>query len=161
MHIKSGIRKVIGSFLPSLPSLPSIPRIPNNRVTVANPAHKYQAYAQRTPVDSWQRSDLGVAEYGGHGSFSGGGMASSCFSIDICPDLILAAIAVAAAGAAFIIYQAITVAGRRKKRDDHTDETTWIGSFFSLFLPQHLRLEDILNLGMQKDISLLGLGTCI
>ena len=56
MHIKSGIKKVIKSFLPSLSSLPSIPRIPNA-------AHKYQAYAQRTPVNTWHRADLDQAEY--------------------------------------------------------------------------------------------------
>ena len=133
MHIKSGIKKVINSFLPSLPSLPSIPRIPNA-------AHKYQAYAKRTP-------DLDQAEYNSHGSFSGGGGTGSCLSIDICPDLILAAIAVAAGGAVFLIYQAITVAGRRKKRDDHNEEGTFLGSFFSLFLPKYLRLEDFLNIG--------------
>ena len=66
MHIKSGIKKVINSFLPNLPSLPSIPRIPNA-------AHKYQAYAQRTHVNTWRRADLDQAEYNSHGSFLGGG----------------------------------------------------------------------------------------
>ena len=140
MHIKSGIKKVINSFLPNLPSLPSIPRIPNA-------ANKYQSYAQRTPVNTWRRADLDQAEYNSHGSFSGGGGMGSCFSIDICPDLILAAIAVAAGGAVFLIYQAITVAGRRKKRDNHNEEETFIGPFFSLFLPKYLRLEDFLNIG--------------
>jgi hypothetical protein len=78
-------------------------------------------------------------------SFSGGGGTGSCLSIDICPDLILAAIAVAAGGAVFLIYQAITVAGRRKKRDDH-NKVGFFGAFFSLFLPKYLKLEDFLNI---------------
>ncbi len=38
------------------------------------------------------------------------------FDIDICPDLLLAAIGAAAAGAFAILFTAITMAGRRKKR---------------------------------------------
>ncbi len=54
----------------------------------------------------------------GYGSYSGGHMKSgtSCFTIDICPDLLIALLAAAAAAAFFFLYQAITVAGRRRKR---------------------------------------------
>ena len=107
-------------------------------------SHSDQAYAQKAPVNTWRMADLDQAEYNSHGSFSGGGGTGSCLSIDICPDLILAAIAVAAGGAVFLIYQAITVAGRRRKRDDHNEEDTFFGSFFSLFLPKYLGLEDFL-----------------
>lgn len=53
------------------------------------------------------------------GAFSGGyggGSGSDCFTIDICPDLLIAGIAAAAAGAFFLIYQGITMAVRRRKR---------------------------------------------
>ena len=52
------------------------------------------------------------------GSFSGGGGGggSDCFTIDICPDILIAAIAAAAAGAFYLIYQGITMAMRRRKR---------------------------------------------
>ena len=39
-----------------------------------------------------------------------------CLELNICPDLLLAGIAAAAAGAFFFLYQAITMAGRRRKR---------------------------------------------
>ena len=58
-----------------------------------------------------------AAASGGYGSFSGGS-GSNCFTIDICPDLLLAGIAAAAAGAFFLIYQAITMAARRRKRSN-------------------------------------------
>ena len=62
-----------------------------------------------------------AAASGGYGSFSGGS-GSNCFTIDICPDLLLAGIAAAAAGAFFLIYQAITMAGgRRRKRRNFQD----------------------------------------
>ena len=143
MHIKSGIKTVLNKFLPNIP-LPSLPRIPHNRIP--NPAIKYQAYAQAQSADPWSRADLGGGEYGGHGSFSGGGGgAGSCLSIDICPDLILAAIAVAAGVAVFIIYEAIVAAGKRRR--------SWSQSFFSLLLPQNMKLGDILNKGIKGDIS--------
>ena len=44
------------------------------------------------------------------------GQGSDCFNIDSCPDIVLAAFAAAAAGAFFLIYQAITMAMRRRKR---------------------------------------------
>ena len=56
------------------------------------------------------------------GSLSGGssgGGSSTCFDIDICPDLILAGLATFAAVAFFMIYQAITmaaVAPRKRRR---------------------------------------------
>ena len=37
---------------------------------------------------------------------------------DICPDLVLGAISVAAAAAGLLIYMAIVAAGKRKKRDE-------------------------------------------
>ena len=40
-----------------------------------------------------------------------------CFTIDICPDLLISGLTAAAAAAFYLIYMAITVkAGRRKKR---------------------------------------------
>ena len=39
-----------------------------------------------------------------------------CFTIDICPDILISGLTAAAAAAFFFIYQAITVkAGRRKR----------------------------------------------
>lgn len=38
-----------------------------------------------------------------------------CFELEICPDLIMAAIAAAAAAAFYIIYEAISMKGKRKR----------------------------------------------
>ena len=40
----------------------------------------------------------------------------SCFSLDICPDLILAAIAAAAAAGFYLLYITVTMAGRKRKK---------------------------------------------
>ena len=56
------------------------------------------------------------------GSFSSGGYSDmssgsgSCFSLDICPDIILALLAAAAAAGFYFIYITITMAGRRRRR---------------------------------------------
>ena len=86
------------------------------------------------------------------GSFSGGGYGGgmpggSCFSIDICPDLILALITAAAAAAALGLYLLIVGAGKRRKRSASDEEfiMEWIvlswapqlATFFNLgsFIP--------------------------
>ena len=75
-------------------------------------------------------SDLDTsASHGSFGGFSSFGTAS-CFSIDICPDLLLGAIAVAATGAGFLIYTAIVAAGRRRKRNSDDYFTTFFSSGF-------------------------------
>ena len=62
-------------------------------------------------------SDSTILDFGLAGSHSGGGYAtSSCLTVDICPDLLFAAIAAAAAAGFYLIYEAITVKGRRRKR---------------------------------------------
>ena len=93
-----------------------------------NAALKYQANMQNLKSKAPASSFLSLFGGGGdlqgsssdtYGSY-GGGYGSdpgSCFSLDICPDLILAAIALAAAVAAFVLYQTITMAGRRRKRE--------------------------------------------
>ena len=86
-------------------------------------------------------SDLDSAGTDLLGSLSGGGMAESgsCFSLDICPDLILALIAAAAAGGFYFLYITITMAGRKRKRKRSLCEppTESVGQILS----------DILNLG--------------
>ena len=57
---------------------------------------------------------------------------ASCFSIDICPDLLLAAISAAAAAAGLLIYSAIVAAGKRKKREDN--------DFFSSTLDEFMKI---------------------
>jgi len=55
----------------------------------------------------------------GHGSFGSlslGGAGSSCFALNICPDLLLAAVAAGGAAAVYLLYTAITVKAGRKKR---------------------------------------------
>ena len=42
--------------------------------------------------------------------------AGSCFSLDLCPDIVLAVIAAAAAAGAYFLYITITQAGRRRRR---------------------------------------------
>ena len=57
--------------------------------------------------------DLRGSAQNSYGSYGGGGASpGSCFSLDICPDLILAALAVAAAAAVFLINQQIVAVGR-------------------------------------------------
>ena len=79
------------------------------------------------------------------GSLSGGGESGSgsCFSLDICPDLILALIAAAAAGGFYFLYITITMAGRKRKRKRSLCEpqTESVGQIFS----------DILTLGEVGD----------
>ena len=62
-------------------------------------------------------TDLKGAGTSSHGSFGTFGMGGTdCFTIDICPDLLLAGFAAAAAAAFWLIYAAITMnAGRRKR----------------------------------------------
>ena len=66
-----------------------------------------------------QLTRLKAAASHGHGSYSGGGSGGmgSCFTIDICPDLLISGLTAAAAAAFYFIYQAITVkaAGRKKR----------------------------------------------
>ena len=83
------------------------------------------------------------------GSFSSDGMtgaggSGSCFSLDICPDLILALIAAAAAGGFYFLYITITMAGRKRKRKRSLCEpqTESVGQIFS----------DIFTLGRIKAI---------
>ena len=90
-------------------------------------AARYQQAAARFQQANAQRlADLQSSQSQMYGSFSGGGhggygygMGSpggSCFSIDICPDLILALITAAGAAAALGFYLAIVAAGKRRKR---------------------------------------------
>ena len=102
-------------------------------------------------IFSWsvqQSQDVQGSSSSSYGSYGGGyGLdPGSCFSLDICPDLILAAIAVAAAIAAFVLYQTITMAGRRRRKrgvevDEDDDESghllsdlLWLGIIFTLIL---------------------------
>ena len=83
-------------------------------------AQKYQVDRQQAAGMGGWVSDLLGSGSGGHGgSYSGGGggygsSPGSCFSIDICPDIILAVIAAAAAAAVYLLYTTIT-AGRKKR----------------------------------------------
>ena len=49
-----------------------------------------------------------------------GGGSGECYNVDICPDILLAAIAVAASVAFFLLYQAITMvpAGKKRRKRD-------------------------------------------
>ena len=55
-----------------------------------------------------------LSSSGGYSDMSSG--SGSCFSLDICPDIILALIAAAAAAGFYFIYITITMAGRRRRR---------------------------------------------
>ena len=75
------------------------------------------------------RSALGLKEAASaiYGSFSGmGGGSGSCFTLEICPDLLIAGIAVAAAAAFWLIYEAITMAGARRRKRSVSDLTSSI-----------------------------------
>ena len=53
---------------------------------------------------------------GGSYSGMGGGGGGSCFSLDICPDIIITLIAAAAAAGFYLLYVTIQNAGRRRRR---------------------------------------------
>ena len=55
-----------------------------------------------------------LSSSGGYSDMSSS--SGSCFSLDICPDIILALIAAAAAGGFYFIYITITMAGKRRRR---------------------------------------------
>ena len=78
---------------------------------------------RRLGMMSAQGSDPEPDIIGGlFGSLSSGGYSDmsmssgSCFSLDICPDIILALLAAAAAAGFYFIYITITMAGRRRRR---------------------------------------------
>ena len=109
-------------------------------------AQKYQPYMQRIQgfqsqpsLASGWRGDSSASGTDQYGSHSGDGYSDtpggSCFSIDICPDLLLAALAAVAAAGFLAIYIAITMAGKRKKRSDESEVTLFSS------------ISDILNLG--------------
>ena len=83
---------------------------------------KSDPLATSSSVNSFTRygrpgySGMLAAASGGHGSYSGGGGSDSCFTIDICPDLLIAAIAAASAGAFYLIYTGITMASARRRK---------------------------------------------
>ena len=83
-----------------------------------------------TSSSSTSLTRLQASSAGGFGSVFGslnGGYGynqyDSCLSIDICPDLLLGAIAAAAAGMFYLLYINITKAstGRKKKRSDNVN----------------------------------------
>ena len=114
-----------------------------NRLAMAQrlaAAQKYQQQLQGSESSSspfgWVSNIFGADQRSSgsqpHGSYGGGGSTTaSCFTIDICPDLILAAIAAAGAAAAYLLYTAIT-AGRRRKRSGA--DTSLFLSFAERFL---------------------------
>ena len=57
-------------------------------------------------------SDTSGGSYSGMGEGGGG----SCFSLDICPDIIITLIAAAAAAGFYLLYVTIQNAGRRRRR---------------------------------------------
>ena len=93
-------------------------------------AARYQSAARYQANNAQRLADLQSSQSQMYGSFSGGGYGhdmgtpgGSCFSIDICPDLILALITAAGAAAALGFYLAIVAAGKRRKRS--LEESPW------------------------------------
>lgn len=83
---------------------------------------------------------------------SRGGNSASCFDLDLCPDLILSAVAAFGVVAFFVLYQAITMAQRkRRKRAIQDHEYDYVQSFQYLawrgidFFKRPLRLNGILQ----------------
>lgn len=60
--------------------------------------------------------DLSSAASSVYGAYSGGGGSSSCFKLDICPDLLMAGLATAFAAFFYILHTTITMKGRKKRR---------------------------------------------
>ena len=69
--------------------------------------------------------------FGSETSSHGGG-GHHCYSVDICPDLILAAIAAAASVAFFLLYQGITMVVGRKRRKRDDEKANLYGSQYNL-----------------------------
>ena len=76
-----------------------------------------------------------------YGSYSGGG-SSSCFKLDICPDLLLAGLVAAFAAIFYLLHTAITMKGRKKRRSLSFNEK-------QVFHPKFLW--DMVNLGNFKE----------
>jgi hypothetical protein len=63
---------------------------------------------------SSHQGSYGSNSYKGSLSLTGGG--TRCLTIDVCPDILLAAAALAGAAAFYALYQAISLKGRRRRR---------------------------------------------
>ena len=86
----------------------------NDPLSASGGSSVLSRYSNQNLQGAATNGNLGIfGAYGGHGMFGG----TDCFTIDICPDFLLAAFAAAAAAAFWLIYTAITQnPGRRKKR---------------------------------------------
>ena len=82
-----------------------------------------------------QITRLKAAASGGHGSYSGGSGGMECFTLDICPDLLISGLTAAAAAAFYFIYQAITVkaAGRKKRSFQNFVQSYNLNHLFDFF----------------------------
>ena len=80
-------------------------------------ANKYQLpYGNTYQLQSQKQNYNLMGDLIGSASSGYGGNPGSCFTIDICPDLILAAIVAAAGLGAVLIFNAIVAAGKRRRR---------------------------------------------
>ncbi len=69
-------------------------------------------YSRRSGVVADSKATSSSISRSGHG----GGNDANCFDLEICPDLLLAAVGAFGAVAFFLLYQAITMAGKKRRR---------------------------------------------
>jgi hypothetical protein len=74
-----------------------------------------QHYSVASRVKAPPRGGLLQSSSSTYGSYSGSS-GSSCFKLDICPDLLLAGLAAAFAAFFYLLHTAITMKGRKKRR---------------------------------------------
>ena len=75
-------------------------------------------FARRSGLGNKPRADHSAAATSLLASYSGGsgGSYDNCFDIDLCPDLLLAGLALAGAGAFLALYMSITMVPSRRRR---------------------------------------------
>lgn len=80
---------------------------------------------ENTGLSTAETHGYGTIDLGLGGSYSNSYGSDSCLTIDICPDLLFAALAAAAAALFVFIYMQITLKGRRRKRSFHFEENEY------------------------------------
>ena len=127
----------------------------------ARPSDKLSRTQSSSDVDRTGSLSQLFGSFSSDGSYDGMGGSSggSCFSLDICPDILLALIAAAAAAGFYFLYITITMAGRkRRKRREAPVECEYIyheddvvdndsGDWSQIF-------SDFINLGMKQFIKM-------
>ena len=92
-------------------------------------------------------------------TYNGVGRAMEC-EIHIDGDLLFMALGALGAGLAFLTYQAIIAAGRRKRSSDGSYENIQMSSFLKKITPASLQVANFINLGRYISPTMYVACTC-